>query len=70
MKKKLIFKQPFSFAEYLSRFSDKILKKKIKNKDLTDQDLEEYLGKIISIFGNLTDKDLFISIYKSFVSRI
>lgn len=54
----------------MAKFADKILKKKLKNKDLSDGEIELYLEKIILLFGNLTEKDLFISIYKNYVSKI
>jgi len=39
-----------------------------KGRKLQEEEVETYVEKIIRLFDNLNDKDLFISIYKNYVN--
>lgn len=40
-----------------------------KGRKLQEEEVDNYVEKIIRLFDNLNDKDLFISIYKNYVKN-
>jgi hypothetical protein len=60
--------QNISFAELIGTYTDKILKKS-GSKHLTNEETEEYIKKIVSLFTHLTDKDVFIDVYRNLLAR-
>jgi len=56
----------FTSADYMSTFCDRILKGQQK---LSEQQVEEFLEKVVQIFSYLTDKDLFAEIYRNQLSK-
>lgn len=47
----------------MSSFCDRLLK--ASGEKLTDDEVEEYLEKVVQLFSYLTDKDLFSEIYRN-----
>lgn len=43
------------------------MRRHLDKKKLSEEDVENFVEKIIKLFNNLNDKDLFIANYKNFV---
>lgn len=61
-----------SFAELLGTYTDKLLRKggyksieEVSNQDQLDQ----YLEKLVILFTHLTDKDVFIAVYRNLLAK-
>jgi len=54
-------------ADLMSSFCDRILK--TGGEKLSDEQVEEYLEKVVQLFSYLTDKDLFADIYRSQLAK-
>mmetsp|Transcript_18871 Transcript_18871/g.23751 ORF Transcript_18871/g.23751 Transcript_18871/m.23751 type:complete len:742 (+) Transcript_18871:80-2305(+) len=54
-------------ADLMSSFCDRILK--TGGEKLSDEQVEEYLEKVVQLFSYLTDKDLFAEIYRSQLAK-
>jgi len=57
----------FSFAQLMSSFCDRILKK--SGERLTDDAVEVLLTKMVELFSFLSDKDLFAEVYRNQLSK-
>jgi cullin 1 len=57
----------FSFAALMSAFCDRILKK--SGDRLSDEQVESLLTKMVELFSFLSDKDLFVEIYRNQLSK-
>mmetsp|Transcript_6209 Transcript_6209/g.14851 ORF Transcript_6209/g.14851 Transcript_6209/m.14851 type:complete len:754 (+) Transcript_6209:67-2328(+) len=57
----------YSFAELMSSFCDRILKK--SGERLSDDQVEVLLTKMVELFSFLSDKDLFAEIYRNQLSK-
>ncbi|DBA04843.1 TPA: hypothetical protein N0F65_004480 [Lagenidium giganteum] len=58
---------PDSSAKLMSTFCDRILK--TGGEKLSDEQVEEYLEKVVFVFSYLTDKDLFAEIYRNQLAK-
>uniref|UniRef100_K3WHJ4 Cullin family profile domain-containing protein n=2 Tax=Peronosporomycetes TaxID=3418804 RepID=K3WHJ4_GLOUD len=58
---------PDSSAKLMSTFCDRILK--TGGEKLSDEQVEDYLEKIVFVFSYLTDKDLFAEIYRNQLAK-
>jgi cullin 1 len=58
---------PDSSAKLMSTFCDRILKS--GGEKLSDEQVEDYLEKIVFVFSYLTDKDLFAEIYRNQLAK-
>lgn len=56
-----------TFAEILACYSDKLLRK--TNNKMSDQEVEEELVNVISVFEHLEDKQLFAEIFKNQLAK-
>ncbi|KAF0692546.1 Aste57867_16358 [Aphanomyces stellatus] len=54
-------------AKLMSTFCDRILKS--GGEKLSDEQVEEYLEKVVQVFSYLTDKDLFAEIYRNQLAK-
>jgi len=57
----------YSFAALMSSFCDRILKK--SGERLSEDQVEQLLGKMVELFSFLSDKDLFAEIYRNQLSK-
>jgi len=51
-------------AEYIAYFTDSLLRKNPVGERLTQEDREFNLDKVIGLFSCISDKDLFLDMYK------
>lgn len=58
---------PDSSAKLMSTFCDRILK--TGGEKLSDEQVEDYLEKVVFVFSYLTDKDLFAEIYRNQLAK-
>jgi cullin 1 len=57
----------FKTADLMSNFCDRILK--TGGEKLSDNEIDEYLSKVVQLFSYLTDKDLFAEMYRQQLAK-
>ena len=64
LEKALNQKMKVTPAEYIASFTDGLLKKAGGSEKLTENEKEFYLERVIGLFSCVSDKDLFLDIYR------